>query len=94
MEGCDVSFPETFDISHAREFALGILLFIRNIFVCAKQVACGPVDTHLADGCVITKHRKCHVFLQSLKHACPRRGPWATCIRLSHAKAESEFSSL
>jgi hypothetical protein len=27
-------------------------------------------------------------------HACPRYGPWATCIRLSHAKAESEFPTL
>jgi hypothetical protein len=37
------------------------------------------------------KHRTCHVFLPSLMHACPRHGPWATCIPLSHAKAESEF---
>jgi hypothetical protein len=54
----------------------------------AKGGVCGPVDMHLADECVLTKHRKCNVFLPSLMHACPHHGPWETCIWLSQAKAE------
>jgi hypothetical protein len=52
-------------------------------------IACGPVDKHFADGCIPTKQRKCHVSLPNLKHACPHHDPWAACIRLSHAKADS-----
>jgi hypothetical protein len=32
----------------------------------AKGVVCGLVYAHLADGCVQTKHRKCHVSYQVL----------------------------
>jgi hypothetical protein len=60
----------------------------------AKEAVCCPVDTHLADACALTKHRKCHVFIPSLMHACPHHGPWATYIQLSHAKVKSEFRRL
>jgi hypothetical protein len=60
----------------------------------AKGVVSSPVDMHLADGCALTKHRKCQVFVPSPLQACPSHGHWATCIRLSHAKAESEFPTL
>jgi hypothetical protein len=44
----------------------------------AKGVVCGPEGAQLADNRVPTKLRKCHLFLQSPTHACPRHGPWAT----------------
>jgi hypothetical protein len=59
-----------------------------------KGLICGSVDTHLADGCVPTKQRKCQVFLLSLMRACPRLGLWTTGIWLSHEKAEIEFPTL
>jgi hypothetical protein len=48
----------------------------------ANGVVCVPVDTHLADGCALTKHRTCHMFLPSLMNARPCHSPW-----LSHEKA-------
>jgi hypothetical protein len=61
-----------------------------------KSVVCGPADKHLPNGCVLIRHRECHVgtFLPSLMHVCPHHGLWVTCIRLSHAMAESEFQAL
>jgi hypothetical protein len=56
-----------------------------------KRVAHCPVDTYLADE---YKRKKSHLFLQSVMHACPRHGPGATCIRLSQAKAKSDFRRL
>jgi hypothetical protein len=53
-----------------------------------------PLDMYLADGCVLTKHRTWRVFLPSLLHACPRHGPWATCIRLSCKGGERVFAGL
>jgi len=44
----------------------------------AKGVVCGPEGARLADNRVPTKLRKCHLFLPSPIHACPRHGPWAT----------------
>jgi len=44
----------------------------------AKGVVCGPEGALLADGCALIKLRKCHTFLPSPIHACPRHGPWAT----------------
>jgi hypothetical protein len=41
------------------------------------------VDTQLADSCALTEHREYHIFLPSLTQACP-----------SHAKSDSEFSTL
>jgi len=43
----------------------------------AKGVVCGPEGARLADNCVTTKPGKCHLFLPSPIHACPRHGPWA-----------------
>jgi hypothetical protein len=37
-----------------------------------------PEGARLADHCVPTKLRKCHLFLPSPIHECPRHGPWAT----------------
>jgi hypothetical protein len=59
-----------------------------------QKAVCGPVDTHLADACALTKHRNVHIFLPSHMHPSPRYGPWATCIRRSRTKVESEFPAL
>jgi hypothetical protein len=59
-----------------------------------KGVVCRALDTHLVGACARTNHRKCQVLVLSSLHACPRIGPWATCMRLSHAKAEREFTAL
>jgi hypothetical protein len=48
------------------------------IYGVAKGVVCGPEGAQLADNCLPTKLRKCHLFLPSPIHACPRHGPWAT----------------
>jgi hypothetical protein len=58
------------------------------------RVVYGTVDTELECGCVLTKHRKCHVFLACFMLACSCHDSWKTCIRLSHEKAESEFPTL
>jgi hypothetical protein len=65
-----------------------------NILYIRVRSYCGPVDTHLADECVLTKQELPHVFLPRHMLACPLHGPWATCIRLSHVKAEREFPTL
>jgi hypothetical protein len=57
-----------------------------STIVGTKVVVCGPVDTHLADGSVPTKHTNCHVFLPSVMHAWPppfHLYTFATCVRLS-----------
>jgi len=46
----------------------------------AKGVVCGPEGTWFADNCVPIKLRKCHLFLPSPIHACPRHGSWATSL--------------
>jgi hypothetical protein len=48
------------------------------LYLGAKGVVCAPEGARLADNCVPTKLRKCHLFLLSPIHACPRHGPWAT----------------
>jgi hypothetical protein len=59
-----------------------------------EVVVHGLEGTHLADRCILTKLEKCHVFLPSPLHACPRHGYWATIIRLTHARAKSEILTL
>jgi hypothetical protein len=46
-----------------------------------KGVVCGPEGAWFADNCVLTKLRKCHLFLPSPIHACPCHGPWATSLK-------------
>jgi len=40
----------------------------------------GPKGAWFDDNCVLTKVRKCHLFLPSPIHACPCHGPWATSL--------------
>lgn len=54
----------------------------------AKGVVCCPVDKQFANGCVLTKHRKCNVFITSLMHACPCHGSRGNCVWLIYAKKE------
>ena len=46
----------------------------------AKGVVGGPEGAWFADNCVLTKLRKCHLFLPSNIHACPWHGPWAMSL--------------
>jgi hypothetical protein len=63
------------------------LSYADYLFEGPKESYVIPKNTHLACACALIKHRKRYVFLPT--H--PRRGLWATCIRLSDAKAEREF---
>jgi hypothetical protein len=67
------------DISHSYTITYSYICVYRIIYRilgegAGEWVVCSPVDRHLADGCVLTKHR-CHVFLPSLMYASPRYGP-------------------
>jgi hypothetical protein len=59
-----------------------------------EGVVRGLEGVHLADRCILTKLEKCHLFLPSPLHACPRHGSWATFTRLSRARVKSEFLTL
>jgi hypothetical protein len=48
--------------------------------VFAKGVVFGPEGAWFADNHILTKLRKCHLFLPSPIHACPCHGPWATSL--------------
>jgi hypothetical protein len=51
-----------------------------NVLYGSKGAVCGPVDTLVADACAVTKQETPCVPTEP--YACPRHGPWATCIRL------------
>ena len=61
-----------------RYFHLNYIYIYIYIYMGAKGVVRGPGGARLADNRVPTKLRKCHLFLSSPIHACPRHGPWAT----------------
>ena len=44
----------------------------------AKGAVCGLRSAHFAGECALLKPEKCHLFLPSPMHACPRHGPRAT----------------
>ena len=44
----------------------------------AKGAVCGLRSAHFAGECALLKPEKCHLFLPSPIHACPRHGPQAT----------------
>jgi len=46
----------------------------------AKGVVCGPEGAWFADNRVLTKLRKCHLFLPSPMHARHFHGQWATSL--------------
>ena len=53
--------------------------WLGGVGVC-KGVVCGPEGARFADNRVLTKLRKCHLFLPSPIYACPCHGPWATSL--------------
>jgi hypothetical protein len=102
---CEYTVPDIFP-GYVYESVLKLwnYLFLTSRFFlikfgCLKRKQCdttwGPEGQYVVLwGCILTKHRKCHVFLPSLMYACPLHGVFATCIWQSCAKTESEFPTL
>jgi hypothetical protein len=51
---------------------VSVLIFPLLLCASSKEVVCSPVDTHLADACVLTKCRKC-LFIPTKPYECISR---------------------
>jgi hypothetical protein len=95
MEKCSMNFKLIIisiikiTVHALRNFYLETSIYIKQKG--PKGAVRGLADTHLADACALTKNGIC---LMCSYHACPCHDPWATAMRLSFAKAKSEFTTL
>ena len=78
MLNVDISYTEFYPNRKKNVENCGNISFKQLNRQGAKGAVCGLRSAHFAGECALLKPEKCHLFLPSPMHACPRHGPRAT----------------